>query len=96
MGGFISPVAHKLFPHVLWKLKVIICPSGEVSSGDRGGGKLGLLTVTNSPAQLQREREREQCVGDLSEAGWAQLKAPRIIAFCEMDISYTGLSHGYG
>ena len=61
-----------------------------MSSGDRGGGKLGLLTVTNSPAQLQREREREgeRCVGDLSEAGWAQLKAHRIIAFCETDISY--------
>ena len=28
----------RLFPFVLWRLKVIICPSREVSSGDRGRG----------------------------------------------------------
>ena len=46
-----------------------------------------LLTVTNFPIHLQRERERQQ-QRSLSEAGWAQLKAHRIITFCATDISY--------
>ena len=64
-------------------------PKWRGELGRQGWREAGVTDSDKFPCPTTKG-EREQCVGDLSEAGWAQLKAHRIIAFCETDISYTG------